>query len=287
MLAPVISPRLTNIFKQSLTQSKNPKDWKFQFICPILKPGKEKTDPASYRPVSITSICCKILEHIIYSQTMKHLEKYSILVKSQHGYRNNCSTDTQLLRVIDIFAKSLENNIQTDAISLDFSRAFDTVPHQKLLMKMNFYGIRKILPWIEDFLTGRMQSVVIDGVKSRFVNVISGIPQGTVIAGLLFLIFINDLPDSVKESFNGLFCDDTIIAKEIIQQNDSNELQNDLNSVLEWSNMWGMKFNVEKCNQITISNKRKPTLTKYYLGNEALSKKEMIKYLGVLIDNIN
>ena len=115
-------------------------------------------------------------------------------------------------------------------------------------MKMNFYGIRKILPWIEDFLTGRMQSVVIEGVKSRFVNVISGIPQGTVIAGLLFLIFINDLPASVKESFNGLFCDDTIIAKEIIQQNDSNELQNDLNSVLEWPNMWDMKFNVEKCN---------------------------------------
>ena len=103
--------------------------------------------------------------------------------------------------------------------------------------------------------------------------------------GLLFLIFINDLPDSVKESFNGLFCDDTLISKEIINQSDSNELQNDLNNVLEWSKMWGMRFNVEKCNQITLTNKRKPFKTKYYLGNETLSKKESIKYLGVIIDN--
>ena len=183
MMAPVISPRLTKIFKQSLTQSKNPKDWKIQYISPILKPGKDKVDPASYRPVSITSICCKILEHIIFSQTMKHLDKFRILSKSQHGYRNKCSTEIQLLRVIDIFAKSLEDKKQTDAIALDFSRAFDTVPHHKLLLKMNFYGVRKILPWIEDFLTGRIQSVVIEGVKSRFVSVTSGIPQGTVIAG--------------------------------------------------------------------------------------------------------
>ena len=150
---------------------------------------------------------------------------------------------------------------------------------------MNYYGIRKILPWIEDFLTGRIQSVVIDGVKSRFVTVISGIPQGTVIAGLLFLIFINDLPDSVKESFNGLFCDDTILAKEITDKNDAKDLQNDMNNVLEWSKIWGMKFNTDKCNQITISNKRKIIETQYYLGNEILSKTEMIKYLGVLIDN--
>ena len=87
-----------------------------------------------------------------------------------------------------MFARSLENKKQTDAIALDFSRAFDTVPHRKLLLKMNYYGIRKILPWIEDFLTGRIQSVVIDGVKSRFVTVISGIPQGTVIAGLLTVV---------------------------------------------------------------------------------------------------
>ena len=120
MLANKISPRLTKIFKQSLRTAKNPIDWKTQFISPILKPGKDKVQPESYRPISITSICCQILEHIVYSQTMNHLEKFNILSKFQHGYRNGCSTETQLLKVIDMFAKNLENKSQTDAIFFGF-----------------------------------------------------------------------------------------------------------------------------------------------------------------------
>ena len=232
MLAKVISPSLTNIYKQSLQTSKNPLDWRLQFITPILKPGKNKLDPASYRPISITSICCKILEHIIYSETMDHLEKYNILSDFQHGYRNKCSTETQLLKVVDYFAKSLENKTQTDSIFLDFSRAFDVVPHKRLLLKMNYYGFRKYLPWIQNFLSERKQSVVVDGVKSRFVSVTSGLPQGTVLAALLFLVFINDLPESITKSFTGLFCDDTLLAKEILTEKDTEELQNDLNNVL-------------------------------------------------------
>ena len=118
---------------------KSPADWKMmQHITPILKPGKEKTDPASYRPISITSVCCKVLEHIIYSQTMDHLQKYNILSDLQHGYRNRCSTETQLLKVIDKFAKALEDEAQLDAISLDFQRAFDVVPTERLLLKLNY-----------------------------------------------------------------------------------------------------------------------------------------------------
>ena len=162
-------------------------------------------EPESYRPISIISICCKILEHIVYSQTMEHLESLQVLSKLQHGYRKNCSTETQLLKVIDIFAKGLENKEQIDAISLDFSRAFDTVPHERILLKLNYYGIRNILPWIKDFLTSRKQCVVIDGVKSRLVSVLSGLPQGTVLAALLFLIFINDLPESISNSFTEYF----------------------------------------------------------------------------------
>ena len=130
---------------------------------------------------------------------------------------------------------------------------------------MNYYGIRKVLPWIKDFLTDRKQSVVIDGVHSRFVNVISGIPQGTVIAALLFLIFINDLPSSVTKLFTGVFCDDTLIAKEIQNKNDAEDLQNDLNKVYEWTQIWGMNFNTVKCVQMTVSNKRKNLQTKYFI----------------------
>ena len=121
---------------------------------------------------------------------------------------------------------------------------------------LNYCGIRKFLPWIKDFLSLRKQTVILDGVKSRFVTVTSGLPQGTVLAALLFLIFINDLQDTVKQSFTGIFCDDTLIAKEITQESYCNELQNDLNNILEWTKLWGMKFNTVKCVHMTVSNKK-------------------------------
>ena len=285
MLATQISPTLTQIFNQSLHLGKSPLDWKLQHITPILKPGKNKTDPSSYRPIALTSICCKVLEHVIYSQSMKHLEKHNILSELQHGYRRGCSTETQLLKVIDLFAKGLDNKSQVDSISLDFSRAFDVVPHQRLLLKMDFYGIRKILPWIEDFLTNRNQVVVIDGTKSRLVKVLSGCPQGTVIAALCFLIFINDLPDSVKGSFSGIFCDDTLLAKEIVSKADTEVLQKDLDQVFVWSQMWGMKFNTLKCVTMTVTNKRAPLMHNYVLDGKTLLRQDYIKYLGITIDS--
>ena len=263
MLASEIAPNLTKIFKQSLDKGKNPTDWKIQHICPILKPGKDKLQPESYRPISITSFCCKVMEHIVYSQTMDHLDKHGILSKLQHGYRNGCSTETQLLKVIDLFAKNLEKKSQTDGIFLDFSRAFDVVPHERLLLKMDYYGIRQSLPWIRDFLIKRKQCVIIDGVKSRYVEVLSGLSQGTVLAALLFLIFINDLPNSVTKSFTGIFCDDTLLAKEITKESDTIDLQNDLDNVLNWTKLWGMKFNTVKCIYMTITNKRIPITVSY------------------------
>ena len=116
------------------------------------KPGKDKLEAASYRPIAITSICSKIMAHVIYSQTMEHLEQHDILSKLQHGYQHVYSTGTQLW-VIDLFAQGLENQSQVDCISLGFARTFDVVPHQRLLLKMNHYGIRNILPWIRHFIT--------------------------------------------------------------------------------------------------------------------------------------
>ena len=157
-------------------------------------------------------------------------------------------------------------------------------PALSILLKMDYYGIRNILPWIRNFLISRKQCVVIDEVKSRFVTVASGLPQGTVLAALLFLIFINDLPESVTSSFTGVFCDDTLIAKEICDTSDIEHLQADLNSVLKWTKLWGMKFNTLKCVTMTVTNKRNPITSTYFLGNEALSKKDQIKYLGVIVD---
>ena len=167
MLAVIITPTLTNIFKQSLRLNLIPKDWKMQFITPILKPGKDKTKASSYRPIALSCVCSKILEHIIYCHVMDHLDNHNILSKFQHGYRSGCSTETQLIKVIDMFAKCLQNQNQVDAIALDFSHAFDTIPHFRLLLKMNYYGIRKLNPWFKDFLRDRKQQIVVEGFKSR------------------------------------------------------------------------------------------------------------------------
>ena len=174
---------------------------------------------------------------------MKHLEKHNILSDLQHGYRNKCSTETQLLRIINLLAKGMDNKKQIDVISLDLHRAFDVVPIERLLQKLNYYGIRNLLPWFKDFLSGRTQKVVIDGVKSRLIEALSGIGQGTVTAGLLFLIFINDLPECVTDSFTGLFCDDKVV---------------------DWTRQWGMKFNTLKCVVMTVGNKWKKLQNNYH-----------------------
>ena len=154
---------------------------------------------------------------------------------------------------------------------------------------MNYYGIRKLLPWFEDFLTGRTERVIVEGTKSRLINILSGIPQGTVIAGLLFLIFINDLPESVTESFTGLFCDDTLVAKDINSDRDVVALQSDLDKIYEWTQVWGMKFNSVKCVVMTVSNKKNTIMNSYHLNSmfpaQCLIKESSIKYLGVTIDN--
>ena len=220
---------------------------------------------------------------------MNHLKNHNILSDKQHGYQQGCSTETQLLRVIDQFAKGLEKKTQIDCISLDFQLAFDIVPQERLLLKMRSYGLTKLVPWFKDFLSRRNQIVVVEGVHSRVIKMLSGIGQGTVVSGLCFLIFINNLPETITKSFTGLFCDDTLLSKEITCEEDSVELQNDLNNVHEWADTWGMRFNATKSVVMTITNKNKPFDNKYYLNNilpvQCLAKKTFIKYLGVTIDN--
>lgn len=173
-----IATILEVIFTQSLNSGILPKDWLTTNITPIFKKGK-KSDPGNYRPVSLTSVCCKILEHIIYSQIMNHLDDNSILVKIQHGFRSQHSCESQLISTINDLAKSMNENSQTDLFVLDFQKAFDTVPHERLLNKLHHYGIQgHTHQWIRTWLKQRTQSVVINGVKSDSVLVLSGVPQG-------------------------------------------------------------------------------------------------------------
>ena len=252
--AEAVSHPLTIIFNKSLQEGKVPDDWKIAHVTAIFKKGKH-TSPGNYRPVSLTSIICKLLESIIRDRLMEFLDARSLLSEDQHGFRSGRSCVTQLLEIIEIWSSMLDEGGSIDVVYLDFRKAFDSVPHQRLLKKAEAYGIRgKLLLWIESFLTGRKQRVIVNGDKSTWADVVSGIPQGSVRGPILFLIFIDDLPDSI-EGLVKIFADDTKVFSAIHDEEDSKSLQKDLDSLSEWSDKWQLHFNVSKCGVMYYGNR--------------------------------
>ena len=236
----------------------------------------------NYRPVSLTSVVCKTLEHIVCRHLLKHFENNKILTKLNHGFRSGYSTETQLLTTVNDLQKSYDKNIQVDMAVLDFSKAFDTVPHDKILHKMDAYGVRGNLHnWLSSFLKDRQMNVVVEGEHSKSVHVDSGVPQGTVLGPLMFLVHINDLPESVRSQVH-LFADDCLLYREIRCPKDHRLLQEDLRQLELWAYRWGMRFNASKCNIISIRNK---STFFYQLDNTILQYVEHTTYLGVNISN--
>ena len=213
-LAPEIAPVVQFIFNQSLETGSLPSDWRDARVSPIFKKG-DKHSASNYRPVSLTCICMKLLEHIIVKHLMSHYEKHSILSDLNHGFRSGFSCETQLLNTINDFYQSFDTNTQVDVAFLDFSKAFDVVPHDRLMIKLHHYGVRgKLHRWISGFLQQWTQSVVVDGCTSSPVNVSSGVPQGTCLGPILFLTFINDISHGVT-SKTRLFADDCLLYRPI------------------------------------------------------------------------
>ena len=245
----------------------------------------DKSKAANYRPVSLTLTCCKIMEHIVHSHLMKFLESNKILTDHQHGFRKRRSCETQLLITVHDLAAGLDRRQQIGAILLDFSKAFDKVPHQRLAAKHNHYGIRdQTLSWIKSFLADRSQQVVLDGKSSPAAPVTSGVPQGTVLGPLLFLVYINDLPSRVSSSVR-LFADDYLLYRVIKDHQDAELLQIDLNQLQEWERDWQMLFNPDKYEHIRITNKRKIIQTSYTIHGQQLKETIQAKYLDVTIDS--
>ena len=173
-----LSPVITFLFQLSLDRGHLPTDWVTANVTPLFKKG-DRTKPSNYRPISLTCILCKTLEHIVTSQLVKHFTSNNILYHLQYGFRKKRSCETQLIMLVDELANNIQQGRQTDLILLDFSKAFDKVSHEKLAYKLFHYGVQgKTLDWIKGFLADRSQRVVLDGVSSSSIPVTSGVPQG-------------------------------------------------------------------------------------------------------------
>ena len=242
-----ISLPLAIIFSKSMKDTKIPLDWKRANVIPIFKKG-DKSEVDNYRPVSLTSIVCKLLESIIKDKMVEFFDENDLIRDSQHGFRKNRSCLTNLLKFLNVATEAFDKGEQLDVTYLDFSKAFDKVPHKRLCMQLKCHGISgKTLDWIELWLSGRQQRVLLNGSKSEWREVLSGVPQGSVLGPLLFLVFVNTI-DNCTASEVLKFADDMKVFRTIKGNSDRDLFQSDLDRLVQWSEEWQMKFNHNKCN---------------------------------------
>jgi hypothetical protein len=281
-LADGICIPLKTIFEVSFRTHKLPKNWLESKVTVIHKKGpKNRVD--NYRPISLTSVCCKVMESIIKKHMMSFLDANNILSASQYGFRSGKSTSTQLLHCTNDWTKSLDQKTAVDVIYLDFAKAFDTVSHTKLFKKLQNVGIKgDLLSWIIAFLSNRTQQVVIDSTLSDTAQVISGVPQGSVLGPILFLIYINDLPIEVTHGVQCvMFADDVKIYQEIRSHSDTESLQASLDKIISWSKQWQINLSAGKCNVLHLGKANK--LYEYFIDGKLLEPTESCRDLGILM----
>ena len=224
----------------------------------------------------------KVLERCVYTNFYYHI--LHLITPYQHGFLRNRSCVTQLLSVLHTIGKNLDKNTQTDIVYLDFAKAFDSVDHSILLQKLKCYGVTgNLLGWFADYLNNRRQRVVVDGVASRWAPVTSGVPQGSILGPVLFVIFINDIPEVTDGTSPALFADDTKVYKDVRSVTDCEKLQQTIDKLDIWTQDNNITFNASKCKVLSVTRKKDPITYPYHLGRNDLSRVESEKDLGVTI----
>jgi hypothetical protein len=228
------------IFQRSMDTGGVPEDWKSANVTPIFKKGA-KSEPGNYRPVSLTSICCKLLESILRDVLMEHLERNKLINQSQHGFMPKKSCGTNLLEFLEKVTREVDEGKPVDVI----------------------------LRWIRNWLTGRRQRVVLNGKCSDWADVLSGVPQGSVLGPILFLVFINDM-DAATSVIQVMkkFADDTKLGHTVSSDVERGELQGALDNLCRWADLWGMEFNVKKCKVMHVGHNNQRF--QYTMGGEQL-----------------
>ena len=284
-LAEELTEPVTMLYRTSLAESELPEDWLKSVISTIYKTGK-KCLAENCRPVSLTCILCKGMETMIRDHIVNHMLDNNLFSPCQYGFLAKRSTTLQLLKALDDWTEALDNGFEVDVIYTDFQKAFDKVPHQRLLGKMKAYGIsQEIIDWTAKFITQRKQKVVINGESSSWKKVTSGVPQGSVLGPILFVIYINDLPEITLSKLL-LFADDSKIYRQIRNVMDQIDMQTDLHRMFLWSEKWLRKFHPGKLKKLTISTGRKEDEYRtYFVGPMRVKETECEKDLGVKVDN--
>ena len=273
---------LTSLFQQCLTSSEIPDEWKTHKIIPIYKKG-DRSQVSNYRPISLLCTTSNILERIIYNKIIYFIRH--LLSPLQYGFLANRSCLQNLLSTYSAISSSLDKSNPTDVVYLDFSKAFDTLPHNELLFKLWSFGITGPLwLWFKNYLSNRKQFVQMADVTSSYLPVVSGVPQGSVLGPLLFLIYINDLPKVITHSNIRMFADDTKLMLDVIKSSPS-LLQIDLHAVYEWCDKWKLKLNLNKCQLIRFSNSQSNNIPPYQINNHPIPNSRMYCDLGIHIND--
>ena len=260
--AGVLAPSLAVLFNQSISSGIVPTEWKLARVTPIFKKGKRQ-DVNNYRPISIIPAVAKVFERIIYDQLFKYLSDNDLLVNCQSGFRTLHSTLTSLLEASNSWSVNIDNGLINGVIFIDLKKAFDTIDHKILLRKLASYGIdHRALKWFDSYLSDRQQKCVVNGKLSGARAVTCGVPQGSLIGPLLFLIYINDLPNCLSKALPRMYADDTSIS---IAAGSLPELESALNTELanlhEWLNANKLSLHIAKTELMLIGSRQRLATT--------------------------
>ena len=289
-LSDVLAEPLSIVFSRLLQDGAVPDIWKTANVCPVFKKGS-KGDPGNYRPISLTCILCKIMEGLVRDAMVEFLVSNNLICSAQHGFLPGRSTLTNLLEYLETLTRLIDEGHQVDVLYLDFRKAFDVVPHQRLSAKMESIGIGgKVRNWVMEWLSGRTQQVVLNGKRSEVGEVKSGVVQGSSLGPTLFLIYINDISSAVgsgvpslnlAQSILSIFADDTKWGRSVDRQEDRERFQLEIDRLSDWSGAWQLHFNTSKCKIMHLGKKN--VRQEYTMEGRVLESTAAEKDIGVMI----
>lgn len=270
------------LYNKCLAEGVFPELWKQANITPVHKSGP-KHDIENYRPISILSALSKLFERLVHNRIYPLL--HNIIIEEQHGFIKNRSTTSNLLTFTNFLFHNVDQRIQIDAIYTDFTKAFDKVDHQLLLDKISFNGIRgNLLRWFASYINNRSQKVVINGYHSNSILVTSGVPQGSILGPLLFVLFVNDIKSCFQNSRFLLYADDLKAFKTITCLEDCMIFQQDLDRFTAYCSTNKLQLNISKCSYINFTKAKNILTFNYTLCNSSLIKVSSLRDLGVQLD---